>query len=144
MKIALNVFILFALLAAFACREKSTEAHDHGNDTLANMDNQALYDQVMQIHNEVMPKMNDLYKAKISLKAKISSNPAMEEKEKKDITAKIEKLDSAGESMMIWMRQFSPIPDSLGEEKARDYLQSEMTKVQRVKENIESALREVH
>jgi hypothetical protein len=44
--------------------------------------------------------------------------------------------------MMVWMRQFSPIPDSLGEEKARDYLQNEMARVKKVKENIETALRE--
>ena len=144
MKIVPNLFILFTLLATFGCREKSHDAHDHGVDSVENMDNQELYDQVMQIHNEVMPKMNDLYKAKTSLKGKISSNPAMDEEEKKNITAKIAKLDSAGESMMIWMRQFSPIPDSLGEEKARAYLQNEMSRVKQVKENIETALRGVY
>jgi hypothetical protein len=42
--------------------------------------------------------------------------------------------------MMIWMRQFNPIPDSLGEEKAREYLEDEMTKVKKVREDILQAL----
>jgi hypothetical protein len=104
--------------------------------------NQELYDEVMQVHDEVMPKMEDLYKAKVELKGRMLDNPDMPESEKKAINDRIAQLDSAGEGMMVWMRQFNPLPDSLGEDKARQYLQGERQKVQKVKDDILNALRE--
>lgn len=107
-----------------------------------NSPNQALYDQVMEIHDEVMPKMNDLYQAKTKLTARLKDSPALTAEEKKEIQDKISRLDSANESMMVWMRQFDPIPDSLGEEKAKAYLEAELVKVNHVKENILRALKD--
>jgi hypothetical protein len=104
--------------------------------------NQELYDEVMQVHDEVMPKMEDLYKAKVALKARILDDPDLPESEKKEINDRIAQLDSAGDGMMVWMRQFNPLPDSLGEEKARQYLQGERQKVQKVKEDILQALKD--
>jgi hypothetical protein len=45
--------------------------------------------------------------------------------------------------MMVWMNEFNPMPDSVaGEEKAREYLENEMEKIKKVKENILQALQE--
>jgi hypothetical protein len=104
--------------------------------------NQELYDEVMQVHDEVMPKMEDLYKAKLALNARILNNPDLAEIEKKQINEQIAQLDSASEGMMIWMRQFNPLPDSLGEDKARQYLEGEKKKVQKVKDDILQALKD--
>lgn len=107
-----------------------------------NSPNQALYDQVMEVHDEVMPKMNDLYQAKTKLTARLKESPGLSPEEKKAIQGKISRLDSANESMMVWMRQFDPIPDSLGEEKAKAYLEAELVKVNQVKEKILDALKD--
>jgi hypothetical protein len=40
------------------------------------------------------------------------------------------------------MHEFKPLPDSLGEEKARAYLEGEMERVKKVKANILEALEE--
>jgi hypothetical protein len=104
-----------------------------------NRPNQELYDEVMAIHDEVMPKMDDIYKAKAVLKKQLET-PGLTESKKKKINNKIAQLDSAGESMMVWMREFDPIPDSLGEEKARQYLKDELVEVKQVRENILHAL----
>ena len=64
----------------------------------------------------------------------------MVEEKKKEIEGTISKLDSASEGMMVWMRNFNPLPDSLGEEQAREYLENEMEKVKKVKEDILEAL----
>lgn len=101
--------------------------------------NKALYDEVMDIHNEVMPKMDDLYKAKTTLQTRLAM-PGLGEKEKQDITSKIAQLDSASEGMMAWMRQFEPIADSAGVDKARAYLEGELVKVRRVRQDILEAL----
>lgn len=103
--------------------------------------NQELYDEVMAIHDEVMPKMNDIHKFKRALKSEMDSTTTdLTEARKAEIESALIKLDSASEGMMVWMRQFSPIPDSEGEEKAREYLESEKIKVTKVKEEILAAL----
>ena len=87
-----------------------------------------------------MPKMNDLHKAKTSLQTRLEM-PGLGENEKQDLQNKIARIDSASESMMVWMRQFNPIPDSAGEDKARAYLENELVKVKDVRENILRALK---
>ena len=137
----LRALILASFIIAAGCQQKSGETHDNEtSEGVENSENQALYDEVMQIHNEVMPKMDDLYKAKVALKTRIANTPNMAESDKKEINDKIALLDSASEGMMIWMRKFNPLPDSLGEEKAREYLEIEIKKVKEVKEDILQAL----
>lgn len=104
--------------------------------------NQELYDQVMEVHDEVMPKMNDLYKAKVELNNRLSDSARITSGERESIRQKIAHLDSASESMMVWMRQFNPVPDSVGKEKAKAYLEAELVKVRHVKEDIQRALKD--
>ncbi len=136
-----NSLLVIVCVLACSCGQKSQDhsAHNHG-DTTESEGNQALYDEVMKVHDEVMPKMNDIYKLKEELKNKISSTPEMVAEKKKEIEETISKLDSASEGMMIWMRNFNPLPDSLGEEQAREYLENEMEKVKKVKDDILEAL----
>ncbi len=137
MKILTRTLTLLLLLAAGACQQK--QDHDHAHDDMEDSPNKALYDEVMDIHNEVMPKMDDLYKAKTTLQTRLAM-PGLGEKEKQDITSKIAQLDSASEGMMAWMRQFEPIADSVGVDKARAYLEGELVKVRRVRQDILEAL----
>ena len=138
----IRILILTSFIIAVGCQQKSGETHDdhETSEGVGNSDNQALYNEVMQIHDEVMPKMDELYKAKVALNTRIANTPNMAEKEKKEINDMIALLDSAGEGMMVWMRQFNPMPDSLGEEKAKEYLENELKKVNEVKEDILQAL----
>lgn len=137
--------ILIAIVIAWSCKEKSGN-DDHANNNGSEEDvvaseNQKLYEEVMNVHNEVMPKMDDIHRKKEELKNKIANTPDMTLEKRMTIDATIAKLDSAGESMMAWMRQFNPVPDSAGEEKARMYLEGEMVKVKKVRENILQALK---
>jgi hypothetical protein len=135
--------LLAGLTLTWACKEKSHDHdHDHGHDhgdEVEVSENQVLYDEVMKIHDEVMPKMQDIHNRKQALKEKMVNVTA---EQKKYLELQIAKLDSAQESMMVWMREFNPIPDSVGEEKARDYLEGEMEKVKKVRENMLNALKE--
>jgi hypothetical protein len=138
-------FFLIVLIAAWGCKEKSHDHSEHDPEAADAVDiseNQVLYNEVMKIHDEVMPKLEDIHKKKEALKNQIASTPNMPEAEKKQIEAKILQLDSAAESMMVWMREFNPLPDSTGEEKAREYLENQMEKVKTVRENILRALKE--
>ena len=100
----------------------------------------SLYDQVMDIHDEVMPKMNDIYKMKKSLKDSISNTPDMPEETKLKLGQRILQLDSAGNSMMVWMREFNP-PDQKEKEAFNKYMETELVKVKKMREDVMRALK---
>jgi len=100
--------------------------------------NQELYEEVMAVHDEVMPKMDDLYKLKRALKEKVASD-SLEEAEKANLVQAIAKIDSASEGMMGWMREFDP-PKEVTEDELRSYLEAEMKKVVKVKQDMLSAI----
>lgn len=135
--------LLFFVVAciAISCGQR-TENHQHENisDPLETEGNQALYDEVMRIHDEVMPRMNEIFRKKEELKNKIAGTPGMADSERQVIEDDIARLDSAHNGMMVWMREFNPLPDSLGEEKAREYLENEMEKIKKVREDINEVL----
>lgn len=137
--VVLSALLACALLTA-GCQDKSAD-HHHTDDNVEESPNKALYDEVMAVHDEVMPKMNDLYKAKTELRKQLGT-PDLSEAEKQAIHKKIAQIEAADEGMMVWMRQFEPIPDSAGEKKAREYLESELIKVKKVKEDILQALQQ--
>ena len=127
MKTILTVLSFVVLSLVWSCGEKK-------------QDNQALYDEVMKVHDEVMPKMDDIYKLKQELKKQISDTPDLVDEKRRTIEATILKLDSASEAMMVWMRNFNPLPDSLGEEKAREYLEDQQEKIEKVKDEMLDAI----
>jgi hypothetical protein len=134
-------FLLLCLaLSGAACQQKSDDNHHHSHAETEDSPNKALYDEVMGIHDEVMPKMDDLYKAKTVLKKRLAATPPPSDDEIKAIKEKIGRIDAASEGMMVWMRQFNPVADSAGEEKAKAYLEAELIKVKKVKEDILLAL----
>ncbi len=98
-----------------------------------------LYDQVMDIHDEVMPKMNDLYKLKKGLQDSIANTPNISEETKKEFEETILVLDSASNSMMVWMRAFNP-PEQTDKEAFQKYMESELVKVKKMREDVMRAL----
>ena len=143
MKTSISKYLLLATLAlVWGCgQNSSSEDHDHdGGHDAEEGGNKALYDEVMKVHDEVMPKMNDIYKLKEQLKDKIADTPDMVAEKKQQIERTISRLDSASEGMMVWMRNFNPLPDSVGEQEARDYLESEMEKIKKVSEDVRKAI----
>lgn len=131
---------LLLVLILIGCNGKTNNGQDSQNAN--DSGNQALYDEVMKVHDEVMPKMNDIYKLKEELKKDIANAPGLVETKRKQIESAIVQLDAASESMMDWMRNFNPLPDSLGEEKARQYLEEQKVKVVKVKDAMLQAIEE--
>ena len=67
MKYAISLPVIAFVLIASGCGQKSDHAHEHA--PIASADD--LYDSVMLVHDEVMPKMNDIYKLKEELKKRM-------------------------------------------------------------------------
>ena len=125
--------LLLAVLLLAACG-KPSEHSDHDDSSEGDNPNEALYNQVMDVHDEVMPKMEDIYKLKKDLQEQIATTPDMVVERKRQLEAIISNLDSANNAMMDWMHKFSPLPDSIDQEKAREYLESEIERIREVKE----------
>lgn len=144
-----NFNILLPILILFACGKPAEHSdHDHNSGSSeGDNPNEALYNQAMDVHDEVMPKMEDIYKLKKELQEQIANTPDMVVERKQQLEAIISNLDSANNAMMDWMHKFSPLPDSADQEKAREYLESEIERVKKVKElmieSIEKAQSEV-
>ena len=139
----ISILAALTLTFIFACKEKNHE-HDHDHHHMANdssdvSPNTLLDKEIMRIHDEVMPKTFTIRTRIQKLKEDLKTATAAQ---KQKIEQQIAKLDSADRSMYDWMHHYDPIPDSLGEEKAKQYLDDELAKIKQVQEKIESALKE--
>lgn len=140
MKLTYKLLILVLVVLA-ACGKPQSGGEESDADGNENDDpNQALYDQVMNFHDEAMPKMEDIYKIKSQLQEKIANSPNLVKERKEALERMILVLDSANNAMMDWMHQFNPLPDSVDEEQARAYLESEMEKIREVNQTMINAL----
>lgn len=131
-----TLFLVLALAACDKSQKTSSEPAETENP------NQVLYDQVMDVHDEVMPKMDEIMKLKRELQEQIANTPDMVMERKEKLEKMISNLDSASTAMMNWMHEFNP-PDTTEQEKAREYLETEMERIRNVKtlmlETIEKA-----
>ena len=124
---------LLLVLSLAACTSKPD--HHRASDAAPSDDpNQALYNEVMAVHDEAMPQMDVLYRMKVALQDRIAQTATMTDEEKKALEKRIAALDSTNNLMMVWMREFQPLPDSTDQEAARAYLESEMEKIKKVRE----------
>ena len=131
---------LLCFIAACSGNKREHQGHENGSDDVTDNPNQALYNEVMNIHDEVMPKMDDIYKLKVKLQDKLDSASTMSAEEKIKLQQRIAHLDSVGNLMMDWMHKFDPLPDSSDREEAREYLESEMEKIRKVKDAMLEAI----
>ncbi len=132
----LAVLVIFSTMSCTKSGNHSTMNHD-SDQTQEEGPNQALYNQMMDVHDEVMPRMDEIMKLKRHLQEEIANSPDMVTERKQELENIISNLDSASNSMMSWMHrinEFNPLADSVNQEKAREYLESEMEEIKKVKE----------
>lgn len=130
-----TLFLLLPLVLFLQCGNPSRESQST-TDMDSTSANEALYHNVMDIHDEVMPRTQDLYNLSKRLKDSIAANPSMAADVKSQLEKRIASLDSVNKMMMDWMHHFSPPDDSLGQEVAREYLEGELEKIKGVREAI--------
>lgn len=126
---------VFGMLAACGKSGKDSPA----GDPVAENTNQALYNEAMDIHDEVMPKMGTLMSVKRKLKDTLAT-PGLNEALKKDIEARIQLLDSAHKSMMDWMHGVYPPEDSTEGEDYRQYIEAKLESARKMKALILEAI----
>jgi len=105
--------------------------------------NETLKQEVISIHDEVMPKMDELKKLKKQILQKSNGLAA----DSTGVPGEIEKLntiasdlDSAFEGMFVWMRQFKSTYEEMTEEEIETYLLDQKIKVQKVNEDVKASI----
>ncbi len=138
-----SIYLVLAVLMVSACGKPTGHSGQETESEDGDSPNEALYNQVMDVHDDVMPRMEDIYKLKKDIQEQISTTPDMVMERKQELEAIISNLDSADRAMMDWMHKFNPPADSVDQEKVREYLESEMERVKKVRdlmnESIEKA-----
>lgn len=139
------IYILLAASFLFACGGKNTDKNLFEDEELKKAElREQLYNEVMAVHDEVMPRMDDIYRLKIKLQEQLKELLEKSSDQHTDeiviLTEKIKALEEAGNSMMVWMRQFDVKPDSLGHEAIMRGLEEEMEKIKKVKHDMLEAI----
>lgn len=128
----ISLILAFSLLAGCSgSRDKQENKEDNSN--------QSLYEKVMGVHDEVMPRMDEIHKLKRELQETIKNSKDLAEEKRKELEQKIALLDSASRSMMNWMHEFRP--EELKGDSLRAYLEKEMERVTKVKELMLDAIK---
>jgi len=98
----------------------------------------ALYKEVMVVHDEVMPWMSDIMRYKKQIREKVDSTA---DGEATELKALMNQLDAADKAMMDWMRNFSRNDYKvMSEEEASAYLQDQKQKIEEVRKTMREAL----
>lgn len=138
---------LLLCLLAMACKNKTSETTvDNTPDQQPPTEvilEQELYDDIIKLHDEVMPKLNDVMSLKGQLKEKLDI--AIEEGQSETLISplkkSIEDLEGADHAMMQWMRGFKPKSDSVSHDKVMEYYDDQYEIMKEVKSKMEVALK---
>jgi hypothetical protein len=128
------------LILTFAACNPGGEHRHHDDSAGQDSTNILLYNQVMDIHDEVMPRMEELYNLKKDIQEKLKDPSGIAEEQQRILKSRLARIDSVSKMMMDWMHQFNPLPDSVDQEEARAYLESQMEKIRKVKVEMTSIL----
>jgi ABC-type lipoprotein release transport system permease subunit len=121
------VILTLIILGVYSCDTSKKEK---------TRDLKALKEEVLAVHDEVMPKMGELRKVEKALK-KLLDEESIEMAE--EYQAASENLASANESMMVWMRGFDPNFTG-SEEEIERYLYEQLAAIKQVKEDMIGSL----
>ncbi|HMP29812.1 MAG TPA: hypothetical protein PKD85_09435 [Saprospiraceae bacterium] len=94
-----------------------------------------LEEQVMGIHDEVMPKMTDLQSAKKELELALANGA-----DSTKVFELLDQIDDADESMMVWMEEYQIPDEASSEEDKLTYLNLELSRINDVKNKMLKAL----
>ncbi|AEL23791.1 hypothetical protein [Cyclobacterium marinum] len=126
-------FLLLFLLcvSVFSCSPKKSQ-------------NDLLKEKVIQVHDEVMPKIGELKTSQKKLNEmaeNLEQSDELEDAEKAtELKAVAADCGNAYDEMFVWMRQFDPNLEDMSEEQAKTYLEEQLEKVGEVKKDILQAL----
>lgn len=139
--------LLFLAFLQFTACTSNTES-SQTQEEKATVDNdlaaqEALFDEVMVIHDEIMPKMGEINKLRKELRKKLDEGTTPEQA--KSYEAAIANLEKAENGMWDWMhalRPLGPLRDSLDHKGVIAHLNAEKQEITQVKEEMKNSIEE--
>ena len=98
---------------------------------------EARHDEVMVVHDEVMPKMGTIRKLKKGIEVKIDSFQTMGDSVSVELLrVVVSELEGASDAMMVWMRSYEKPSEGTSDDEVAKYYEGEMVKVMDVREEM--------
>jgi hypothetical protein len=142
--ISIGVGLIAALaIWKFQSHNENCEHHNHDTVVMSDTTNQRLLEEVMAVHDEVMPKMSRIAELQKKMSDMAASTKDKTQKNKYlDLATRLEKAD---EAMMVWMEKFpeGEVLDKLPAAELNKVLSEEKTKVINMKTEVFASLQAV-
>jgi hypothetical protein len=105
-------------------------------------ENDSLKEEVIAIHDEVMPLMGDLknYQKQVEKRISQADSLGISPEEVADLKVMAGDLGNSFEGMFVWMRQFKSSYDDMTDEQVRDYLLEQKILVEKVNADIKKSM----
>jgi len=134
-------FLVLTLLLA-ACEVKHDKhEHNHGKQNSADSTVQVLYDDVMKVHDEVMPMQSVLAKYRDTLALELKNPELQKDTAKSNRLATLHKeVDYAYKAMDMWMRNFDADYSKKPLAEQKEYLEKEKQTIGKVSEKMKASL----
>lgn len=141
-RIPLILLVLFLVACSSSEQSKDkTDLYDKEIIAIEQSDNDKLMEEVMAIHDEVMPEMGSIRRTRKALLDKLENTA--DEEVGKVLQDQADKLDESHEAMMVWMRQFNPNQDEgVSDSAYHVYLQEQKLKMIEVRDLMVNSLNE--
>lgn len=104
-----------------------------------------MQEEVMAIHDEIMPKMGRLERLSQkldSVKKSLKSQDKASASKIVELEKKKQALSDAHKSMMQWMRNYERPSDTMAHQDVMEYLQEEKKKIQDVKDKFKTSIQQ--
>lgn len=121
-----QTILLFLLIGTLACTDKK----------LAEVER--LTDEVIDIHDKMMPLMDDMYLTRQALQKAADADSL----QSATYTASMQRIADAESAMMTWMNNFNPLFRGASHEETMDYLKEQKKTMQAVADQMTDALKE--
>jgi len=134
MKTTMIIFVPLVLLIA-SCEGRKQAGKESG---AAQVNIEELKQSVIDVHDEIMPKMGELMSLKKEVADKIAQLEEGSSVENEELIRQLrtteENLERSHDEMMQWMRQFKPDMDDMVQEEVVKYLENQKSKIKQVGE----------
>jgi len=137
------VILCFGILTMISCKKDSKanehEGHDmSGTEHVSTIDSTQppLFNEIMAIHDQIMPKMNDIETLKQEIRMRMDSIDAInsDSEYRKQFRHALAELNRADNMMSDWMSKFKENYDTIKVDAAKNnFLESERAKIEGVK-----------
>lgn len=140
MKLSTIIFLLLASLGLIACGGNNRPSQTDEDPAAAQRaTEEQRWDEVMAVHDEVMPKMSEINRLSRALREVQEKDPAIPKELQATVETMVQELATAEEGMWEWMnniKQLDALRQSKNHEEIMQYLGEEQEKIAQVRDNM--------